>query len=362
MKNKFFKTNKKRQSVGALHATPLLHRAIAMTALLLLFCPVVLSAQTGNGVTVENLSVHTGSPTTVTFDVRWDKADMPPVWSDTVWVFVDYNDNGVMKRLPLNTGATLIAPSMPTATIEVPNSQGAWVVGNARSTGSFSATVQLFTDTPVVAGACAYASNYPPLAKYTAADKITFTGTPTYSLVLEYYADGSTISASAGEFFDVPQSYTLRSFTDKTGAPGTFSCMPPAAPTVAEAAFCFGQPAQLTALAPNSDIITIAWYDAPVAGTLLHTGNVYPLPPLYNTEARYYAQANNSILKCVSARTAVNYTVNNCTINGDCPNYTAGGIASNTTPAACAAHYAGQIGVTNYPSACVAHDAGRIGN
>jgi hypothetical protein len=322
----------------------------------------VLSAQTpgSNGVTIDNLKMESG---TVTFDVHWDKADIPQgvAWSDTVWVFVDYNDAGTMKRLELLPGATLIAPSTLTATIEVPNNQGAWVVGNARDAGSFSATVQLLAATADIAGACAYASNYPSLAAYTAADKITFTGTPMYALVLEYYTGGNTITATAGEFFDVPQSYTLRSFTDKTGAPGTFNCVPPAAPTVAEAAFCFGQPAQLTALTPNSDIITIAWYDAPVAGKLLHTGNVYPLPPLYNTEVQYYAQANNSILNCVSARTAVNYTVQNCIITGNCPGYTAGGITSSTTPAACAAHYPGQIGITNYPAACVAHDAGRIG-
>jgi hypothetical protein len=190
-----------------------------MTALLL--CPVALSAQ--NGVTVSNLSVSDG---TVTFDVRWGDQPLPDVWSDSVWVFVDYNAGGVMKRLPL-TGATLTNPSWSGASITQPNTQGAWVTGNAKTAdlGSFSATVQLLTATADIAGACVYASNYPPVAEYNSAQTIKFTGTPPYDLVLN--TGNGTTPAQAYSDYNLLPGQTLELFTDKTGAPGIIKCIAP---------------------------------------------------------------------------------------------------------------------------------------
>jgi hypothetical protein len=111
------------------------------------------------------------------------------------------------------------------------NNQGVWVVGNAKSVsntnGSFSATVKLLTDITDIAGACVYASNYPPVAKYTAADRISFTGTPMYGLVL-MNAENDSIYKKSGADFDIPAGSVLVSFTDATGAPGiTHSLTPP---------------------------------------------------------------------------------------------------------------------------------------
>ncbi|MDR2449272.1 MAG: hypothetical protein LBD52_04855, partial [Prevotellaceae bacterium] len=148
--------------------------------LLLFLCPVALAAQAGNGVTVSELVLNAG---TVTFDVSWQNTGMPAVWSDTVWVFVDYNNAGKMERLPLSTGATLTetsAPGFSRVETVAGNDKGVWVVGNARTVTSFSATVQLFTGITTATGACAYASNYPPLGEYTTANSISFTGTPMY--------------------------------------------------------------------------------------------------------------------------------------------------------------------------------------
>jgi uncharacterized protein (TIGR02145 family) len=85
--------------------------------ILLLCCPMVLAAQHGSGIAV---AVSTGSPTTVMFDVSWSKTGMPDVWSDTVWVWVDYNNAGKMERLPV-TGATLTATSAPGAFTCIPS-------------------------------------------------------------------------------------------------------------------------------------------------------------------------------------------------------------------------------------------------
>ncbi|MDR0691795.1 MAG: hypothetical protein LBF69_02020, partial [Prevotellaceae bacterium] len=177
--------------------------------LFLLLWPFVLSAQ--NGVTVTNLAMDAG---TVTFDVSWDKSAMPvEVWSDSVWVFVDYNNKGKMKRLPLLPGATLIQTSAPGfARVERVsyNDQGVWIIGNARSAGSFSATVQLLTETATATGACVYASNYPPVGTFLSEDKVTFTGTPNYDLTVKY--DGRTFTLPADGTYNFPAGYTLVSF------------------------------------------------------------------------------------------------------------------------------------------------------
>jgi hypothetical protein len=202
--------------------------------------PMALFAQ--NGVTVSNLAVSNGSPSTVTFDVSWKDTGMQPVWSDTVWVWVDYNNNGVMERLPLVTSsATLTATSAVGVGKVVPvdgNIQGVWVVGDARDAGAFSATVRLVTTVTEIGGACAYASNYPPVGKYTSATEIEFTGTPGYDLV---FVGGATTHTESNPY-TVSAGSTVLSFTDKTGAPGKLGCRPSATYnlTASAAAYCTG--------------------------------------------------------------------------------------------------------------------------
>jgi hypothetical protein len=208
--------------------------------LMMMCCPMMLAAQ--NGVTVSGLAISAG---TVTFTVSWDRDAMPvALWSDTVWVFVDYNDAGVMKRLPV-TDATVSAGTVT----KVPNNdKGVWVVGDAREHTSFSATVQLLTTTADLAGACAYASNYPPVGEYkNNATEISFTGTPEYKVVLER-SDKSTYTATVGkdESLLIPSGEVVLSFTDKTGAPGLLSCIPSSAYTLSGAGVCEGADVTLT--------------------------------------------------------------------------------------------------------------------
>jgi hypothetical protein len=282
-----------------------------------------------------------------------------------VWVFVDYNDNGTMRRLPLLAGATLTetsAPGIGKVEYAEDNDQGVWVIGNAKTagSGSFSATVQLLTGTPGVAGACAYASNYPPVAEYVSDTKISFTGTPDYKILLTNIHSGATLTVTSGKDFMSLPDYEITSFSDATGAPGIFPCVPPVAPAVAKGEFCYAQSGALVAVTSGS--ATVMWYDAPTAGNLVYTGNVLFLPPLYDTSAEYYAQAVLNE-KCQSARIAAESTVSNCAISGECPDYTACSVGADTaTAVACSAFYAGQIGPADYPAACVAFDAGRIGS
>jgi hypothetical protein len=266
MKTKLFRKNN----------LPLLGRGLGGGLLLLLF-PLALSAQ--NGVTVSGLMVTDGSPASVTFHVSWTDDYAPGfVWSDSVWVFVDYNVEGKMERLPLLPGATLTATSAPGVGKVMPgNDKGVWVVGNARNMGSFSATVQLLTATATATGMCAYASNYPPVGEYTAANKIKFTGTPEYDIVLKH-SGGATETLQSGKTFLVPDGYTLQSFTDKTGAPGIIKCITPSAYTLlaSAAGFCGNDNAGITfALSDTEDGVKYRLYrgNTPVGAELPGTGN-----------------------------------------------------------------------------------------
>ena len=193
----------------------------------MMHCPLTLAAQ--NGITITNFSTKAGSPTTVTFNVQWVPLQ-GKVWSDTAWVFVDYNNAGTMTRLPLS-GATLTAHSAPgvgKVVEEGDNDKGVWVVGNARDEGSFSATVQLRVETwraTSLHGLCVYAINYPPVGQYTAVDKIKFTGTPPFYLT---YSNGNAATVTKSE---AQSNYilddALKSFTDASRAPGTILCKTP---------------------------------------------------------------------------------------------------------------------------------------
>jgi hypothetical protein len=244
--------------------------------------PAALMAQNGNGVTVSGLVVTAG---TATFNVSWQSVGMPTLWSDTVWVWVDYNNAGMMERLPLSAGATLTETSAPGVGKVVPvdgNTQGVWVVGNARSAGSFSATVKLHTATADLAGACAYASNYLPVGEYSSSDatEIVFTGTPMYTIVLKDNG-GSTITRQSGSPFSVPASYTVQSFTDKTGAPGTIKCIP------MTGNIDFTVPASISKGLVASFAATTSGFTTPPAAALTYTWSAPGFSPDTHTGATY---------------------------------------------------------------------------
>jgi uncharacterized protein (TIGR02145 family) len=109
---------------------------------------------------------------------------------------------------------------------ETNNNKGVWVVGNARSAGSFSATVKLLTAVKDVGGACVYASNYPPVGEYSSnAPMVSFTGTPMYDIQLAKPGGGS-VTVKSGDTFLLPCDYTVTSFSDATGAPGRLNGIP----------------------------------------------------------------------------------------------------------------------------------------
>ena len=216
MKTKFFRKTIQRRTI--------LSRVARLFCLLLLLTATFCAAAQ-NGITLSGFVMDAG---TVTFNVSWKNTGMPAIWSDTVWVWVDYNTAGTMTRLPLSTGATLTTHTAPDdvgKVMEVSgNDKGVWVVGNARSAGSFSATVRLLTATATAAAACVYASNYQPVGQYTTATNITFRGTRPHDVLLKHTNGSSTVTQVAGGSLTIPAGYTLQSFTDKTGAPGVITC------------------------------------------------------------------------------------------------------------------------------------------
>jgi hypothetical protein len=234
--------------------------------------PAALMAQ--NGVTVSNLAVSGG---TVTFDVSWKNTGMQPVWSDTVWVWVDYNKNGVMERLPLSAGATLTATSPGGKVVEaLGNDQGVWVVGNARTNSSFSATVKLLTTITNIGGACVYGSNYPPVGKYTSTTNIAFTGTPQYTIVLKKEANSTTETHTEDSPFTVPAGFMVQSFIDKTGAPGM---LVPATYTLSGSNGCVGTGVTLTLSGSQLGWRYQLYSGATAVGSVVNgTGNALAFP------------------------------------------------------------------------------------
>jgi hypothetical protein len=250
---------------------------------------------------VSNLAV---SPGTVTFDVEWVVADLPALWSDTMWVFVDYNKNGKMERLLL-TGGTLTEHSANTLTPQSPdvgsvikladNDKGAWVVGDARSAGSFSATVQLFTGETTIAGACAYASSYPPVGNWIDDTKIGFTGTPGYIVTLTPEGGGADETVVSGGTFLLPCSYTVSSFTDKTGAPGIIKCLAPANLMFATpfTTICAGATVTLTASATGAASYSID-------GNTWQSEMAFEVAPTSTTHYTLYAQTAEGCITSVA--------------------------------------------------------------
>jgi hypothetical protein len=288
------------------------------TLFLLLLLP-LLGRGLGGGLlfaqTVSNLQVSAGTPSTVTFDVEWDKADLPALWSDTMWVFVDYNKNGKMTRMELllGAGSTLTATSSPgVGKLVEENIKGAWVVGDARTNaaGSFSARVQLLTATADLYGACAYASSYPPVGEYVSSTEIIFSGTPMYEIWLTS-ADGLEMIES-GSTFLLPCSYTVSSFTDATGAPGIISCIPSTDIynlTVSATTYCAGG-AVTFALDNTTSGRTYQLYrdDVAVMDELLGTGSAETFTGTFTGAGTYTAQVKDDGTYCAAQMTGT-YTV-----------------------------------------------------
>jgi hypothetical protein len=241
-------------------------------------------------VTVTNLQVMEGTPSTVTFDVSWEKPASGTMWMDSAWVFVDYNKNGKMTRLLISGGTltshtanTGMSPDAGKLIILTGNDRGAWVTGDAWKQGSFSAMVMLLSDETTIAGACAYASGYPPVSNWLSDTKLGFTGTPMYEITL---TDGSTtVTVEAGGTFLLPCSYTISSFTDRTGAPGIINCMPPTnlKLTASSTTICEGQTVTLTALADGAASYSLD-------GSTWQTSTIFNKSPVSLTSYTLYAK------------------------------------------------------------------------
>jgi hypothetical protein len=246
-------------------------------SLLLIICS--LSALAGAAqtyVSVSNFNANIGSSaTTVTFNVSWTSAG-----NDSVWVFVDYNTQGTMKRLPL-TGATTTL-----GTVHRPdnNNQGAWVI--APASGEFATTVTLSSGTTYSYGSCAYAIPQPPTGQYTAYNVIKFTGTPPFDLTFK--DAGGSVSVAAGTY-TLPAGKTPASFTDATRAPGIIRCKAPAVYTLnaSSSTYCADVAGVTLALSNTEPGATYTLYkgDVSTGATLAPNGGAATFSGSYKTDA-----------------------------------------------------------------------------
>jgi uncharacterized protein (TIGR02145 family) len=184
---------------------------------LLLLC--ALSALAGaaqTDVSVSNFQAMQGASATATFSVSWTPASK--TGSDSVWVFVDYNTAGTMKRLPLATATASVG------TVHAPNEWGVWVVAPVTGGARFATTVTLSSATTYSYGSCAYAIPQLPVAQYTGYNAIKFTGTPPFELT--FTGSGGSVSVPATTY-TLPAGKTPASVTDATRAPGVITCTTP---------------------------------------------------------------------------------------------------------------------------------------
>jgi hypothetical protein len=172
---------------------------------------------------------------------------------------------------------------------------GAWVAGDARTNSPFSATVQLYSGETTVAGACAYASSYPPVGQYVSESEIVFSGTPWYELKL-LHEDGYTVETiESGSTFLLPCSYTVSSFTDATGAPGIIKCLAPANLMFATpyTTICAGATVTLTASATGAASYSID-------GSEWKVSPVFEVAPASNESYTLYAKTAEGCVTSVA--------------------------------------------------------------
>jgi hypothetical protein len=304
--------------------------------LAMIILPSALLSQTVSGLKV--MPGAPGSASTVTFDVSWDKATLTTPWLDSMWVFVDYNKNGKMERLLISGGTLTEHTATKTGTgIFIPeNDMGAWVYGDARTNaaGSFSAKVQLFTKETdiIIAGACAYASSYPPLGQYVSDMEIVFTGTPMYEITLVHENGFTFETIESGGTFLLPCSYTISSFTDATGAPGVLSCIPSTDIynlTVSATTYCAGD-AVTFALDNTTSGRTYQLYrdDVAVMDVLTGTGNAETFTGTFAGAGNYVARVKDNGTYCAAQMTgtyAVSETVPDAPTMGGSSSYCTSG-------------------------------------
>jgi hypothetical protein len=280
-------------------------------------------------ITIAEFSVKPGTPSTVTFTVSWTKNSI-----DSAWVFVDYNNSGTITRLPLSD----VTASTGRAYMVDGNDRGAWVVADV--SGAFSATVQLVATCRdarpcVPTGACVHAIDYPPVGKYTDTDKIKFTGTPPFYLEFDNDSPATVSTKDAqGLYIYNLESKKLKSFTDATGAPGTFLCALPGITNFSESQqFCAYVAAPLLTVtasaAAGSSLASYQWKTGTGEGTNVGTDSNSYTPTVVSTSDYWVVVTDNRGCSVTSAKATI-------TVAG----YSAGRIAGST---ACGGASAGII-------------------
>ncbi len=123
---------------------------------------------------------------------------------------------------------------------------------------------------------------------------------------------GGTLLSSGQVYVTPPLTVNTTYYVETSNANGCISARKavtviinptPTAPTASNASVCYNTQATLTASAAAG---TIQWYDAPVGGNLLKTGNTYTTP-LLTAATTYYVQAVSGT--CTSSRTPVTVSI-----------------------------------------------------
>ena len=123
---------------------------------------------------------------------------------------------------------------------------------------------------------------------------------------------GGTLLSSGQVYVTPPLTVNATYYVETSDANGCISARKavtvtinptPTAPTAGNTSVCPNMPATLTASAASG---TVQWYDMPLGGNLLKTGNTYTTPSL-TTATTYYIQAVSGT--CTSSRTPVTVSI-----------------------------------------------------
>ncbi len=340
-------------------------------------------------VQVTNLKVAANK--TITFDVSWGDQNRTTLWSDTVWVFIDYwnIDEQQMWRLPVKA-VTLTSTWAEARERMIPgNNAGFYIEGNAKGTRAlFTATVSVTPAGEYPAGVlrpCVYVTDYPPVAEYSMTNDSVITvhlaGTAPYSGV---YTNGETWYLGSGHALNLHTGRGIAAFADATGNNGIVRCgnagssiKLTSATATQNQVLCKGSPLTLTSytLSGAATSYTINKLPTGLTDTFDKISKVISISGTPTTPGNFaYTISTNYTAPCAAATISGTIRVQSCGIASGCPGLTTAGLIGTGSAGSCAAIEPGKIGTSAVGSCtsttpggigslyCPTHNAGTIGD
>ncbi|MDR1985145.1 MAG: hypothetical protein LBQ28_10060 [Prevotellaceae bacterium] len=264
------------------------------------------AASAQSGVTVNPVSANYANKT-VTFTVSWLNSSRTGTHNSKVWVFVDYRT--VTGNASTGNWSRALISGTPTTTSGTPsreteNDKGFWLQGTSGSSGTYNATVTVvLSNVPDKFTWCAYASDYPPNAKFSG-DGYQLKGTPPFTITYNNNISSSTTNTT----FDLG---CVNAIADATGNPaGIVDDFNPGAITAAAYANCYNTAGNTTAVttAPSggNGVFSYSWtvsYNGGEAVIISGATGANYTPPATTTGGTYVYTRRVKMGSCIKNST-----------------------------------------------------------